>query len=204
MNSILNFRAAHQGHLSEQQIEDQLIGDLAPEPAAHLERCKPCRLRVAEAAAPMVHFRAVAMEWSERRSSTLPLQAGTVYQPQWAQRLAMGTATAALLAMAFAVPMRHTPGHPQGAGAVSATPTQTLARVAATPQAPSVSKHVVGDVRPSSRPVEDDTAITRDNQILQEIDVALSTPAASPASLGLETVGSEENSPQLAPTLLQD
>lgn len=206
MNSILNFRAEHLTHLSDEQIDDQLIGDLSPEAAAHLADCAACIRRVAEAEAPMSHFRAVATEWSHRRSATMP-QIVTAYKPRWAQRFAFGTATAAFLAVAFAIPTistLHTPTHTRVSGAASPLAGQTVTQAAAVPQASVTEQRVAVRVRPVSQPVEDDKTISRDNQMLQAINVALSTPADSPASLGLETVSSEQSTPQHSPALLQD
>ena len=54
-------------HLTEDQIDDVLMGDLAATTAAHLAACEACKLRVAEFEAPIASFKAVSLAWSERQ-----------------------------------------------------------------------------------------------------------------------------------------
>lgn len=207
MNAILNFRAGypvHLSHLSDEQIDDHLIGDLAPEAATHLAGCSPCTRRVAEAEAMIANFRAVAMEWSDRRSATMPLQTAATHKPGWVQRFAFGAATAALLAVGFTVSTISTVHTSARTQAASPAPVQAVAQVEAVSETEAMAHPRMSRVKPVSQTSADDKAISRDNQMLQEIDVALSSSAASPASLGLETVSSEVSTPEQAPVLMQN
>lgn len=150
-------------HLTDDQIDDYLIGDLAADAAEHLEGCDPCLIRVAAAEAPLASFRAVSLAWSERRSATLPLQASVDAQPSWARRLAWGAAAVAAIAVGVALPAaRHTSGQ----------------NVAVAAPAPAVQ--VVAAATESS-----DEQIAKDNQMLKAIDRELDASVESPAAFGL-------------------
>jgi hypothetical protein len=151
-------------HLTEDQIDDCLIGDLAPEAAAHLEACSPCLTRVARAEEPLASFRAVSLAWSERRSATLPLQASASARPNWARRLAWGAAAAAAIAIGVAIPAVHHTSETSGQD-VSVAASAAAVQVAA----------------PASR----EEQIARDNQMLKAIDRELDASVESPASFGL-------------------
>jgi len=114
-------------HLTESQLDDYLIGDLAPEAQSHLDACKHCQALLAEAAAPLANFREVTLAWAERRSATLPLVPAA--KPSRATaRLGWATAFAAALAIGVAVPVMHHAGvssHP-----VAATETASTEQIA--------------------------------------------------------------------------
>ena len=100
-------------HLTEDQIDDVLIGDLAAGPAAHLKQCTQCQARLEAAKAPMASFAAVSMAWSERQSATAPVtlvQAATSVGQRRANWVAAATATL-LVAVSIPLTMRekHTP-----------------------------------------------------------------------------------------------
>ena len=102
MNTMSN---RHLTHLSEDQIDDMLIGDLAPEPAAHLKQCTECQTRLEAAEAPMASFAAVSMAWSERRSATAPAKLRMPVNAAW-QRGASWAAAAAVLLVGIAVEVK--------------------------------------------------------------------------------------------------
>ena len=79
-------------HLTADQIDDHLIGDLAAAPAAHLAACSLCTDRVAAVANPIASFQHVATAWSERRSATLPIPVPTQQQPLWQRHTAWASA----------------------------------------------------------------------------------------------------------------
>ncbi len=79
-------------HLTPQQIEDYLIGDLVGAPAAHLATCSECAERVLAARSPLESFRLVATAWSERHSATLPIPAAVSRQSRWQRRSSWATA----------------------------------------------------------------------------------------------------------------
>ena len=188
MNDLMKIPAtrgpAH--HLSESDLESCLIGDAAPEAAAHLSGCAPCRAALAEMEAPLASFRAVTLAWSERRSATLPLNDLAVAQRRaasgWRQRMAVSAGLAAALAVGVAVPVLH---HSRDVE----TPTAQTA-----PAARGIIQSSVASRAPQTVPTETATAvpresvaqqISRDNQMLRAIDAELDSRTESPATLGL-------------------
>ncbi|MGA7156861.1 MAG: hypothetical protein WBY53_08455, partial [Acidobacteriaceae bacterium] len=85
-------------HLTDDQIDDQLIGDVAPAAAAHLAACALCAERVAALLSPIDSFDSVSSAWSERRSATLPIPVSTPSRPLWQRNSAWAMAS---LAFAF-------------------------------------------------------------------------------------------------------
>ena len=83
-------------HLTDDQLDDHLIGDLAPAPAAHLAACSLCAQRVAAARSPLDSFHTVSTAWSERRSATLPIPVPAPPRPVWQRQTAWATACLAL------------------------------------------------------------------------------------------------------------
>ena len=146
-------------HLTEDQIDDQLIGDLAPEATAHLAGCAECKARVAEVEAPIASFKTVSLAWSERRSATMSPAPIAHTAPRWQRRLAWGSAVTAALAVGIAIPVvRHNSD-------------------SATVQSASVSTRPV---------ITEEQIIAHDNQMLQSIDRELNSGVTSPESLGLQ------------------
>ncbi len=88
-------------HLTPNQIDDHLIGDLASAPAAHLATCPLCAERVALARSPLASFQQVSTAWSERRSATLPIPIPTQQRPSSQRHTAWATATLSM-ALGFA------------------------------------------------------------------------------------------------------
>jgi hypothetical protein len=180
MNSAYNFRSIKSAHLSDDQIDDQLIGDLAPESAAHLAACTDCSQRVASAAAPITSFESVTMAWSERHSATLPLPDLSAQRPLWQRH--MTTAMAAFtFVLGFALinanyqfsarTPNFQPAHENPAPRV-VFPTPVFAQTS--------SVHIA---HPQAQ-------ISADNQMLKAVDMELEASAESPAdsssALGLE------------------
>ncbi|MES2392256.1 MAG: hypothetical protein V4555_11490 [Acidobacteriota bacterium] len=158
-------------HLTDDQIDEYLMGDLSAEATAHLDACNPCLTRVAEVEQPLASFRAVSLAWSERRSATLPLQEFAPVRPRWTRRFVWGATAAAALVIGIVVPTLHAP---------AATETNVaVAAVAPAPVAPVVQ------VAHISR----EEQIARDNQMLQAIDRELNASVESPAALGLPVDG---------------
>jgi hypothetical protein len=183
-------------HLTEEQIDDHLIGGLDGEAAAHLAVCPACSGRVALAAAPIAEFSAVAQAWSERRSATLPHYAPlAVSQPVYRQ-FAAAAAALALLSVTLGTHLLRNQAH--DAGQHAATQSAAAAGVAAQPLVQLASSGPT-DVMPArERSLSD--RISRDNQMLQAVDTALDPAAEGPASLVLDT----PSSGPVRPPSLQD
>jgi hypothetical protein len=197
MSSILNFHPIPNStkaivHLSEDEIDDQLIGDLAAAPAAHLDACALCTHRVAQAKDPIASFQSLTMAWSERRSATLPIPNRSMNRPLWQRRAAWVTACSALaIGIAF-TNVGHRAALPVDRQLSQGQPSQLAA-----PQAAAVDQASRNTVTP---PAEQ---ISADNQMLQAIDDEIHTAPNSPAALGLAPVSDHSISPP-ATTSLQD
>jgi hypothetical protein len=175
-------------HLSNDQIDDHLIGALEPAAAEHLASCADCTARAAAAAAPIAGFVAVTNAWSERRSATLPLLSvtGNAAHRNFALRVTAAIAATAVLVLTFAVHPAMSPlSHP-----AVATQTMPAAPVAGQPQALTElasTGPTETTLSPRERMLRE--RISRDNQMLKAIDSALDTDESA-ASLGLEPAGS--------------
>jgi len=183
-------------HLTPDQVDDHLIGDLAPSAATHLAACPLCADRVAAAASPIANFQQVSTAWSERRSATLPLPVPTQQRPIWQRH--MGWATASL-SLAFGIALVNA-GHqfsalttPEPVPSVSAGLTAPRQPIVA-PQAPAFTE--TASLSPSTRASQ----ISADNRMLRAIDASLNPSADSPAALGL-TRATISNGP---PASIQD
>ena len=157
--------------LTDDQIDDQLIGDLAAGPAAHLAGCALCQARVVAADAPMASFREVSLAWAERRSATLPTRPAP--QPQSSPRLGWTAAAAtALLAVGIAIPVVR--GHRTAeVASASQADTNTVA---------AVSHAAISPVTPVAATPEH---IRSDNRMLEAIQRELDAPADGPEEYGL-------------------
>ena len=155
--------------LTEDQLDDHLIGDLAPAAAAHLAACEHCQARVAAAEQPMVSFREVSLAWAERQSATMPTR--PVVRSQASHRLAWVSAVTAALAVGIAIPVVR----------------ERLTTPASAPRAEAPALAAVGHTGMSSvTPVAaTPEQIDRDNQMLEAIERELDAPADSPAVYGL-------------------
>jgi hypothetical protein len=149
-------------HLTEDQIDDALIGDLAAECAEHLAACEACRLRLIQAEAPLASFNDVSLAWSERRSATLPCPSPTAFSAGHARSL-WATAAAAVIAFGVLVSAWH---RPAGSDAVS----QRQVPPALVASTGPVQDSVVDPARAREE------QIARDNQLLEAIDRELADP----------------------------
>lgn len=155
-------------HLTEDQLDDHLIGDLAAAPAAHLAACPLCADRVANALAPIDSFQAASLAWGERRSATAPVPSLPSPAMLWERRLAwsMAVATCAV-----------------GLGLINAT--HSLAGFS-TPSAAAPAYTQTASQTTAAEPTA--AQLSSDNQLLNTIDRELAASTDSPAALGLVSV----------------
>jgi hypothetical protein len=186
-------------HLSEDQIDDQLIGDPSAYAAAHLAGCGECAERVADAAAPIAGFRDVTMAWSERRSATMPLPAAPVDGTLWQRRMGWAMAAFALV-MGLSL---------SGAGRKAQRLTASVQSAPAVdsfeqPAAAVTARNVAAPVRVAleSGDARSDDRYAGDNRMLKAIDNELDASVETPAALGLEPDGDQGRS-QDVQTLLE-
>ncbi|QMV19515.1 hypothetical protein GOB94_13080 [Granulicella sp. 5B5] len=167
------------GHLSEEQIDEAMIGGLASEAGGHLNICPMCQERLVTARLPIESFKAVSLAWSERRSATMPvpLQTGLLESLGGHRRLAWGAAVAMLLAVLVTAPLelRHS------------------GRMTVDDAAQMHTTNALGATGVVSGQQSTEEQIERDNQLLNEIDRELNTSGENPAELGLATVRGRTN-----------
>lgn len=159
----------HMAHLTDDQIDDALIGDLDADCAEHLAGCRECQMRLTEAEAPIAAFNEVTLAWSERHSATLPTRPVQAKGAAWMPKAAWAATAAAVLAVGISVPVaRHHRGNDNAL---------TASRESA-----------AGPLMAATGPVDNPVAareeqIARDNQMLQNIDRELDSPDASPTQM---------------------
>lgn len=104
-----------QNHLSEEALNDVLIGMGPAESEAHLARCAQCRAKVEEFTGDVRLFNAATMAWSEARGAR-QAQAGRVASmasPAPVRRMPFalaGSAAASILAIVVALSVGHREG----------------------------------------------------------------------------------------------
>jgi hypothetical protein len=185
-------------HLTPDQLDDHLIGDLDPTPAAHLAACSLCTERVAAARSPIASFQQVSTAWSERRSATLPIPIPSE-RPSWQRHTAWATATLSM-ALGFAFinathqfSILNTP-QPVPISTTSPQPAPVQQPIL-TAKAPALTE------TPSPAPAPRAVQIAADNHMLQAIDASLAPSTDSPAALGLQSAAAPNPGP---PASLQD
>ena len=178
-------------HLTEDQIDDLLMGELAAEPTAHLASCSTCKVQVEEFEASIASFKAVTLAWSERQSATLPSKLLRPVSSTW-QRGASWAAAAAVLLVGIGVPLaRHQTRGPQVVASNVASRVEVAAAKqagdAATAQVREAATGAPGVVAVSGKSA---AQIARDNQMLQAIDRELDASVQSPTdAFGLTAAG---------------
>jgi hypothetical protein len=172
-------------HLTDDQFDDHLIGDLAPAAAAHLSVCTLCAGRAAQANTLFSDFNAVSLEWSERRSATAPMPAFSAQPVLWQRRLIWASAVAC-----FAV----------GLGMTNATHTRFFTQQASTE--PAATERAIAAPQTIHTAPPSMAQLAEDNRMLSAIDREMDNSGDSPAALGLEPVSAHAtHSPA---SLLQD
>lgn len=107
----------HVSHLSEDELDEVLLGIASPEVSAHLADCPPCTVRFTifqtELRAQMAAFNQASLAWSEARSNTISRD---IRQHKATPRLTLpalwSAAAALILAATFALhtSFQHTAG----------------------------------------------------------------------------------------------
>lgn len=181
-------------HLTDEQMDDVLIGDASAEAAAHLKACPACAARMAAATMPMASFKAVSAAWSERRSATMP-----AIVPQRAglgargRMMAWSAALSAMIVAGIAVPvfLHQQQDAAAGRGVQAAPVVAAQATTGVTAESGPTGVETVAysakPVGPSAgqQAVQED--IVRDNAMLLDIDRELDATNATPAVLTLES-----------------
>ncbi len=194
-NVLIAAESSAAEHLTPDQIDDHLIGDLAPAPAAHLAVCSLCAERLAAAASPLEGFQQVSTAWSERRSATLPRPTPPPPRPLWQRHTAWATAS---LTLAFGFAFFNAT---RQLSLQNTQPTPAATRTSALPQSAFAADLPVIPVASSTASAPESSQISADNHLLRAIDNSLDSSTDSPAALGLAPSASPRSGP---PTSLQD
>ncbi len=217
-------------HLTLQQIEDCLIGDLAAAPAAHLNRCSHCAERVQSARSPLESFQLVATAWSERHSATLPIPAAPPRRALW-QRYAPWVTACLTLSVGIALnnalsdsppgypdqpwrlssvryPLPPPAARPPAAGfglTPAGAPEWTAALQPVADHASAVhrsARHSSARTAVAGLPTSPSAAqIAAEDHMLHAIEAAFSPSSDNPVTLGLVSVSAPEGQ---APSSVQD
>jgi len=201
MNMMTNFASGAQAeemlHLSEEQIDEQLMGDLDSAAAAHLAECTDCSRRVAEAAEPMATFLDVTIAWSERRSATMPIPVVQGDALVWQRRAGWAMTACALV---IGISLTSTAGKTEEMLRASEQSAQSMETASAVTvrvaSVPVSADQGAGDERATEQ-------YSGDNQMLKAIDSELDASTETPAAMGLETVN-DQPSRQNSPTSVED
>lgn len=137
-------------HLSEEALDDLLIGLGTAEAEAHLAHCAACRARVEAFEADLTLFRQTTLDWSRVRAAALPAPEKTGNRP-W-HLTTMGWAVAMLFLLAVFLPTQQYRLRPQRSMPVQPVPVQ---------ESDSAQQ------------------IAQDNALMQEVDTAINTDEAS-------------------------
>jgi len=174
-------------HLTENQIDELLIGSLEAGEAAllreHAAGCEACAAQLAEIESPLESFKAVTLAWSERRSATLPVRpAAQRAGARWGLGLAWGSVAAAALLGAVIPVLRHERNvrmqEAQNKTARIQGPTQPAVT------APEQTANSTGATDDSANTDVQESAqeIASDNRLLAMVDEELNAPIPAPGS----------------------
>lgn len=143
----------HTAHLSDEAVDDVLIGLGSPEAEAHLAGCRECRERVEAFRADMQMFNGTMLAWSQARSATM---AAPERPTLWRRELIPAAWVAAVtILLALAIPAwrhQHAP---------------------ANLEAPNAAAANTGDQ-------DTEAQIAEDNELMRSVDAALSTSEKMP------------------------
>lgn len=146
-------------HLSEEELDDLLIGLGTKAALQHVSDCAACRARVEEFRSALQQIDASSMAWSRIRAAAMEPPPVPAEKRRWSF-ITIGWIAASVLMAVLAIPVWHSVQRPREQ---AAQPPE----IRATP--------------PAAAPAEDSTAqIAADNKLLHEVDEALNASEASP------------------------
>jgi anti-sigma factor RsiW len=173
-------------HLTEDQIDELLMGSLEPGEAArfreHAAICESCTAQLAQLEAPIANFKAVSLAWSERRSATMPVRPAGAQRSgaRWGMGFAWGAVAAAALLAAVIPVLRHEQNvrmqEAYNKVKMQAQPV-VMAPASTVPPANSESEQNV-----DTAVQENAQEIAKDNQLLAMVDAELNAPIPTPGS----------------------
>ena len=157
-------------HLSEEDLDDILIGDSTPSAQAHLAACDLCRARVAPFEATLASFNQATTAWAEAKSNTISRDLSTIHTtPRLAPTVAWSAAVAVLLTVGLAI-----------TSAIHSHPTALDAR---NKPGPANVNAATQAGRSQAGTQEQTQEIADDNAMLLAIDAAVNRPEPSPVEV---------------------
>jgi len=138
-------------HLTEEALDDALIGMGCGESQGHLARCPECRAKIEQFGADIQLFNAASLAWSEARPRR-PLEPARLTPVRRMPFALVGSTVAAALAVAVVLSVGH---HESGL----------------TPQSRSANGVQIQDSQ---------TQIAQDNQLMEDVNAAIGPQEASP------------------------
>ena len=179
-------------HLSEEQLDDVLMGDPGLEATTHLLECAACKERIAALEVSIASFAAVSLAWSERRSVTTPPPAMVAMGSAWPRRMSWALVSTCLLLIGFAIPMARHEEH-ENQTMVANEPREAAPSKGSAPEQLAVIQASGAQVRVAVVTTADhsaDAQIARDNRMLRAIDRELDASMQSPSdAFGAMAVG---------------
>lgn len=165
-----------EAHLTEDELDDILIGVGSPEAEAHVAGCAACAGRKAEFVAALTSFNQATMAWSEAKSHTLTRDlAAATESAAGSPRLWVAAMGLCVVAVMGAMLSNHVPGTMRGGDGPAGASAQTA-------------------------PVNRDLEIADDDAMLKEIDAALYRPEPSPEQVYGQVYGQSQAARRRAAT----
>jgi anti-sigma factor RsiW len=166
-------------HLTEDQIDELLMGSLEADEAARLREhaagCEACAAQLAEIEAPIASFKAVSLAWGERRSATLPVRPAARSQARWGMGFAWGSLAAVALLAAFIPVLRHQQNVHQQQAQNKIQPSTPAVQTANS----TVAVNNNSTANSSTDVPENTHQIASDNRMLAMVDEELNAPLPS-------------------------
>ena len=144
-------------HLSEEALNDVLIGMGSIQSELHLASCPACRAKIEAFRSDMGLFNETSLAWIESESSAAPRPAVRHPKPRRLAFLSIGWAAAAALLIATAVPLWREMDH-------------------------SLKSHASfsqGGAPPAARTEDSEAQITQDNELMEAVNAAINPNEAS-------------------------
>jgi len=178
-----HLKSDREGHLTDEQFTELLLGGRPAWVQTHMQECAKCREEAERVAGAIGDFSAQSQLWAERRAAAWAVRTAEresafawLVRPQAWAGAALTIALAAGIGMA--VHQKHTRTVQQAAATAPAS--VKVQAAAATEQASATKKQAEATVSP--------TTLKADNELLTAIDGEMRADESTPASLyGLDT-----------------
>jgi hypothetical protein len=163
-------------HLSEDDLDEILMGIASPDASAHLAECPPCAERLTAFESQLAVFNHASLAWSEARSNTLTRDISAhKATPRVTLTTVWGSAATLMVALAFGLSITL---HPAPATLEAANPSSSQ---------PAIAVH----------PEHDQNELASDNAMLEAIDSEMGAPQPVQFEVNRNTRTSSTATPRL-------